>query len=208
MGLEYALMADLQKFWHDVAVRVTATVVGAVVLVVLGVTYWPSPWHRAAQTAQTAKELVASASVAAPKQTAAATTPNLPAFVEPPPSLRHNPDGSARDFVQLTPEVLFRLYTKKETSNEMQADINPYLTNKWVAVSGVVENVMGTTVMFTWTPDVHSPEWPVDGFLVFGKKWRSRIAFLRLGDVLSAVCRVQSLQLDALWFGDCTPFVR
>jgi hypothetical protein len=144
----------------------------------------------------------------AAKVPAVAPSSSLPAFVEPPASLRHNADGTARDFVQLTPEALSHLFRNK-TQNELQADIKPYFT-KWVAISGVVQDVdtfrSETTVSLrAWNPDA---EFPVGAFLTFGKKWTNRVAFLRRGDIIDAVCRVQHLQFDELGVVDCEPFVR
>ncbi len=210
---------------RDVRVRVAASVTSAIIISILGVRYWPDLVQRS-EYANTS-EALNTGPVSLPRQTAAVDQPGEPRFVEPPASLRHNADGTVRDFVKLTPDRLSALFRDK-TENQLRAAVTPYQT-KWAAISGIVENVYTDDdaviakkavvvpphgslryTLVSLRPWKNSFGSQVDVSLAFETHKNDAVELLRIGDHINAVCHVEAwlMQWNSLSLNDCKAFVK
>jgi hypothetical protein len=136
------------------------------------------------------------------------TSPTAPAFalVDPRASLRHNPDGSERIFVQITPDNLMGEF-KTHTDEHAKEIVSRYI-GKWMALSGTVHNISvdsrgGIEVDLTAGADAISAL--MNGMLQlhFDSKWREKLNVLQKGNRINAVCQIHDIAQFIMAFGNC-----
>lgn len=143
-----------------------------------------------------------------PASSAKNTSPTAPAFalVDPRASLRHNPDGSERIFVQITPDNLMGEF-KTHTDEHAKEIVSRYI-GKWMALSGTVHNISvdsrgGIEVDLTAGADAISAL--MNGMLQlhFDSKWREKLNVLQKGNRINAVCQIHDIAQFIMAFGNC-----
>ena len=131
-----------------------------------------------------------------------------PIFVQPPKALQKNPDGSARQFTQITDADYQRLFVGK-TGLQIESSVQDYYGDKWVALSvtvlDVAPSIENKTIVLVdgWKLPGSGPAVTFD----FDSKWKDQVEYLHESDSLKAVCQIHASS-GTLSFEHCERFDR